>query len=62
MKSNFVADRVKIAGPRIDGNYTVTFEIGEYGYDFIKDIPKFNGESIFVEVKDGEEKASNKKV
>lgn len=26
----FVADRVSITGPRVDGGYKVTFEVGEY--------------------------------
>ncbi|MBM4402224.1 MAG: hypothetical protein FJ044_03205 [Candidatus Cloacimonetes bacterium] len=51
MKIQFNADKVKISGPKIDNSYTVTFEVGEYEYDKIKDLPKLNGEIIFVEVK-----------
>ena len=46
----FVADRVKINGPRVDGNYSITFETGEYVWDQIKDLPNLNGESILVTV------------
>jgi len=52
MEIKFEADRVKINGPRIDGSFTVTFEVGEYQYDRVKEIPKLNGTMIFVEVKD----------
>ncbi len=49
----FTADRIKIAGPKIDGSYSITFEVGEYEYDKIKDIPKLNGKAIVVEVRNG---------
>ena len=26
----FNADKIRVSGPKIDGSYTVTFEIGEY--------------------------------
>lgn len=57
MKVSFHADKVKIAGPRVDDSYTVTFEVGEYAYDDISQLPKLNGEVIEVEVKNGETKA-----
>jgi len=50
----FTADKVKIAGAKIDGSYTITFEVGEYEYDKIKDIPKLNGGNIKVEVKNAD--------
>lgn len=47
---SFIADRVKLAGPRIDGNFTLTFDIGEYEYDKIKDVPKLNNSALYVNV------------
>jgi hypothetical protein len=29
----FVADRVSIRGPRVDGTYVVSFDVGEYEKD-----------------------------
>lgn len=46
----FIADRVKINGPRIDGNYSITFETGEFEWGNIKELPNLNGESIVVNV------------
>jgi len=53
---NFVADRVKISGPRVDGNFTITFDVGEYQYDNIKDIPKLNDDVLYVTVSNDERK------
>jgi hypothetical protein len=57
MAELFMADRVTIRGPRVDGSYTISFEVGEYEYDKIKDIPKMNNGVIQVEVsnENGEE-------
>lgn len=49
---NFIADKLKISGPRIDGTYTITLEVGEYMYDEIKDAPKLNGGNINVIISD----------
>lgn len=54
MKIKFKADRVKISGPRVDDSYTITFETGDYAYDDIMELPKMNGETIEVEVRNGE--------
>lgn len=54
MKHAFIADRVKISGPRVDGNYTLTFDVGEYQYDMIKDIPKLNDTELHVTVSNDE--------
>lgn len=54
MRIKFKADRVKISGPRVDDSYTITFETGEYAYDDIMELPKMNGETIEVEVRNGE--------
>ncbi len=51
---SFLADKVKISGPRIDGSYTITFEVGEYEYDNIKDMVKLNGKIIKVSVEEKE--------
>jgi hypothetical protein len=47
---SFIADKVKLNGPRVDGSYTVTFEVGEYMWDQIKELPKLNSETIIVGV------------
>lgn len=55
----FIADKVKIAGPKIDGTYTITFDVGEYAYDEIMHLPKMNGSAMYVSVNDG--KSSTKR-
>ena len=52
----FMADRVRLNGPRIDGSYTLSFEVGEYMYDQIKDVPKLNNAEIYVTVSEHEAK------
>ena len=46
----FIADKVKLNGPKIDGGYSVTFEVGGYVWDQIKELPRVNGETIVVAV------------
>lgn len=46
----FIADKVKLNGPKVDGGYSVTFEVGGYVWDQIKELPKVNGETIVVAV------------
>lgn len=46
----FIADKVKINGPRIDGSYSITFETGEYTWDQIKDLPNLNGDAMMVSI------------
>ncbi len=29
-KIEFIADKIYVRGPRVDGSYVVTFEVGEY--------------------------------
>lgn len=48
----FIADKVKLVGPKVDGGFTVTFEVGEYEWPKIKDLPDLNGKIIVVEVKE----------
>ena len=59
MKIHFLADRVKISGPKIDDTYTITFETGDYAYEDIMELPKMNNGIISVEVTD-EEKDTTK--
>lgn len=60
-KTVFVADKVAISGPRQDGNYRVAFDIGEYQYNNIKDLPLLNGKILYVAVVPGDEFAKKKK-
>ena len=46
MKIEFIADKVKIAGPRIDSTYTVTFEVGEYEQDQLGELMKIKQPEI----------------
>lgn len=50
MKINFISDRVKISGPRVDGNYSISFDVGEYEYEQIMLLPKLNGNAMYVSV------------
>lgn len=34
----FIADKVLLSGPRVDGSYRVTFEVGEYGLESLRDL------------------------
>jgi hypothetical protein len=46
----FIADKVKIAGPKIDGSFTISFDVGEYEYEKIMNLPKLNGSAMYVSV------------
>ncbi len=46
----FIADKVKITGPKHDGSFTVSFETGEYGWSKIKDLPDLNGKVLKIQV------------
>lgn len=54
-KSVFMADGVIIGGPRADGNYRVSFDVGEYQYNNIKNLPLLNGKVLVVAVVQGED-------
>jgi len=34
----FKADKVSLSGPKIDGSYKVSFDVGEYQLENIKDL------------------------
>ena len=61
MKIEFIADKVKINGPKIDGTYTITFDVGEYAYDQIMHLPKMNGSAMYLVVTDEEPKKVTEK-
>jgi len=46
----FIADKIKMNGPKVDGTFTISFDTGEYSWDLIKNLPNLNGESIVVSV------------
>lgn len=46
----FIADKVKLNGPKLDGTFTISFDTGDYAWNLIKDLPNLNGESIVVSV------------
>jgi len=43
MLINMVADKVKVYGPKVDGGYSVTFEVGEYQADMVAELVKIKG-------------------
>lgn len=40
MSIKFNADKVKVLGPKVDGGYAITFEVGEHEQEKIGDIIK----------------------
>lgn len=47
----FTADQVRIAGPKVDGGYTVTFSVGEFEQLKVAALMTLpQGEAINVEV------------
>ena len=46
----FVADKVRLTGPKQDGSFTVSFDVGEYMWHNIKELPMVNGSIIGVGV------------
>lgn len=48
----FKADKIKISGPKVDGSYTVTFEVGEYEQQIVAQLMLIPQNTIIeVEVK-----------
>lgn len=37
---SFTADKVKVNGPKIDGGYSVTFEVGQYEQEKVAELMK----------------------
>lgn len=60
-KTVFAADQVVISGPRVDGSFRVSFDVGLYQYDHIKNLPKLNGKMLVVAVVQGQEFTKQKK-
>jgi len=54
-KSVFMADGLTINGPRVDGNFKVSFDVGQYQYNNIKNLPLLNGKILIVAVIQGED-------
>lgn len=54
-KSVFMADNLTISGPRVDGNFKVSFDVGQYQYENIKNLPLLNGKILVVAVVQGED-------
>lgn len=55
-KLDFIADKVRINGPKVDGGYSVTFEVGDYEQDKVASlltIPQGEAINISVEVGNG---------
>jgi hypothetical protein len=41
----FIADKVRVNGPKVDGGYSVTFEVGEYEQEQVSELLKFPQQS-----------------
>lgn len=55
MVISFTSDKVRINGPKVDGSYTVTFDVGEYNQEQVAKlliIPQMT--ELNIEVKYGE--------
>jgi len=47
----FTVDKIKIYGPKVDGGYTVTFEVGEYEQNNLAELMKLKqGQVLKVKV------------
>ena len=57
-KIQFIADKVLIRGPKIDASYVVSFEVGEYMREFIKDLVVIQDKNLKVTVEVEDEKNS----
>jgi hypothetical protein len=56
MKITFQSDKIKFSGPRVDGNYVVSFETGEYSQVEIAKLmvlPQNENVSVTVEYNKG---------
>ena len=50
----FMADKAKVTGPKVDGGYTVSFDVGEYEQDKVSQLIALpQGEILRVEVSNG---------
>ena len=52
----FSADKVKVFGPKVDGSFTVTFDVGEYEQKKVAEllgIPQQTMLSVTIELYDG---------
>lgn len=54
-QSVFMADSLTINGPRADGNFRVSFDVGVYQYENIKNLPLLNGKMLVVAVVQGQD-------
>lgn len=43
-------DQIKIRGPKVDGGYTITLELGEYERDEVAEIVKLPQEKLEVAI------------
>lgn len=51
----FIAEKVKVTGPKVDGGYSVTFEVGEYEQQHVANLlllPRDTIIQVSVEVQD----------
>lgn len=57
MVVRLVSDKVRVSGPRVDGTYTVTFEVGEYEKVNVTRVMLLPEGTYEVEVKRGSNKS-----
>ena len=44
----FIADKVKLSGPKVDGSWSVTFEVGEYQVEKLATLLTLKDKAIMV--------------
>jgi len=50
MRVNFLSDKVRLSGPKVDGTVSVTFEVGEYQVDNLKELLGIRDKNISVTI------------
>ena len=51
---SFQSDKVLLSGPKVDGSYRVTFEVGEYELGNIRDLVTVRDTTLFITVNNEE--------
>lgn len=51
----FLSDKVKVNGAKVDGSYTVTFEVGEYEQDKVAELLRIKQGTLIKVVVDESE-------
>lgn len=55
MKLELLADKVKVNGPKVDGGFTLSFEVGEYEQSKIAEVLKLKQNEVLKVTIENEE-------